>query len=127
VFGIGMTELMVILVVGLLVLGPKRLPELARSLGRGLAEFRRASNDMRREFMEVADETRMDPLDSAPERNYFALESGCTRPPPSLAGRSPGAIHGLWRSAQAPSWWFPCSSAFSADVGPMESWGPIPG
>ena len=46
-FGIGPQELLVIMVVGLLVLGPKRLPELARSLGRGLTEFRRASNDLR--------------------------------------------------------------------------------
>jgi len=53
-----MTELLVILIVGLLVLGPKRLPELARSLGRGLAEFRRASSDMRREFLDVTEEVR---------------------------------------------------------------------
>ncbi len=58
-----MTELMVIFVVGLLVLGPKRLPELARSLGRGLAEFRRASTDLRQEFMDVADSARIDPSD----------------------------------------------------------------
>jgi TatA/E family protein of Tat protein translocase len=55
-----MTELLVILVIGLLVLGPKKLPELARSLGRGLAEFRRASTDLRREFLDVAEETRLD-------------------------------------------------------------------
>jgi TatA/E family protein of Tat protein translocase len=42
-----MPELLVILVVALLVLGPKRLPEVARSLGRGMAEFRRASNELR--------------------------------------------------------------------------------
>jgi Tat protein translocase TatB subunit len=60
-FGIGMTELLVILVIGLLVLGPKRLPELARSLGRGLAEFRRASSDVRREFLQVSEEARIDP------------------------------------------------------------------
>ena len=54
-----MTELVVILVIGLLVLGPKRLPELARSLGRGLAEFRRASTDLRREFLDVTEETRI--------------------------------------------------------------------
>jgi TatA/E family protein of Tat protein translocase len=46
-FGIGPMELMAILVVALLVFGPKRIPELARTLGRGLAEFRRASNDLR--------------------------------------------------------------------------------
>jgi Tat protein translocase TatB subunit len=64
-FGIGMTELMVIFVFGLVVLGPKRLPELARSLGRSLAEFRRASNDVRREFMAVSDEVSIEP----PPRN----------------------------------------------------------
>lgn len=42
-FGIGMPELLVIMVVALVVLGPKRLPEVARALGRGLAEFRRAT------------------------------------------------------------------------------------
>jgi len=66
-----MTEVLVILVVGLLVLGPKRLPDLARSLGRGLAEFRRASTDMRREFLDVQDELRIDPTeeDFATRRN----------------------------------------------------------
>ncbi len=42
-----MPELLVILVVALLVLGPKRLPEVARSLGRGIAGFRRASTELR--------------------------------------------------------------------------------
>jgi sec-independent protein translocase protein TatB len=46
-FGIGPLELVVILVVALLVFGPKRVPELARTVGRGLAEFRRASADLR--------------------------------------------------------------------------------
>jgi Tat protein translocase TatB subunit len=72
-FGIGMTELLVILAVGLIVIGPKKLPELARSLGKGLAEFRRASTEMRREFLEVADEARIDPppqkaVDAEPEK-----------------------------------------------------------
>ena len=60
-FGIGMTELVVIFVIGLIVLGPKRLPDLARTLGRSLAEFRRTSADLRREFMDVADEVKIDP------------------------------------------------------------------
>jgi TatA/E family protein of Tat protein translocase len=47
-FGIGGWEMVVICVIALLVFGPKRLPELARTLGKGLAEFRRASSDLRR-------------------------------------------------------------------------------
>ncbi len=45
-FGIGVPELLVILVVALIVLGPKRLPEVAKALGKGLAEFRRATSDL---------------------------------------------------------------------------------
>lgn len=49
-FGIGPTELIVIMVIALLVLGPKRLPELAAGLGKGLAEFRRATADINAEL-----------------------------------------------------------------------------
>ena len=44
--GIGMQEILIILVVALIVIGPKRLPELARTLGKGLAEFRKAADDL---------------------------------------------------------------------------------
>jgi sec-independent protein translocase protein TatB len=46
-FGIGMPELLLILVVALIVLGPKRLPELARSLGKGLAEFKKSTEELK--------------------------------------------------------------------------------
>ena len=49
-FGIGVPELLVILVVALIVLGPKRLPEVAKALGKGLAEFRRATSDLTEEL-----------------------------------------------------------------------------
>jgi sec-independent protein translocase protein TatA len=39
---VGVTELLVVLVIALIVLGPKRLPEMARNLGRGVREFREA-------------------------------------------------------------------------------------
>lgn len=48
---IGLSELLIIMAVALIVLGPKKLPEVARSLGRGLAQFRRASEDLRRSIL----------------------------------------------------------------------------
>jgi Tat protein translocase TatB subunit len=44
-FGIGMPELLVIAVVALLVVGPKKLPEIARALGKGLSEFRKVTEE----------------------------------------------------------------------------------
>ena len=49
-FGIGIPELLVIFVVALLVLGPQRLPEVAKALGKALAEFRRATSDLSEEL-----------------------------------------------------------------------------
>ena len=49
-FGIGMPELVVIMVVALIVLGPKRLPEAAKGLGRALREFRRATSSLTEEL-----------------------------------------------------------------------------
>lgn len=46
-FGIGMPELLLILAVALIVIGPKKLPDIARALGRGLAEFRKATDDLK--------------------------------------------------------------------------------
>ena len=43
---IGMPELMIILVIALIIFGPRKLPELGRSLGRSLKEFKRASNEL---------------------------------------------------------------------------------
>lgn len=46
-FGIGMTEMLLIAALALVVLGPKKLPDLARSLGKGFAEFKRATNELK--------------------------------------------------------------------------------
>ena len=46
-FGIGSTELLIILVVALIVIGPSKLPDLMKTLGKGMAEFRRMSSDVK--------------------------------------------------------------------------------
>lgn len=47
-FGIGSTELLLILVVALIVLGPKNLPKIANTLGKAMGQFQRASRDFQR-------------------------------------------------------------------------------
>ena len=46
-FGIGMPELLLLLAIALIVVGPKKLPELAKALGRGFAEFKKATSDLK--------------------------------------------------------------------------------
>ena len=46
-FGIGLAELVIILIVALIVFGPKKLPDLAKSLGKGMAEFKKATDDLK--------------------------------------------------------------------------------
>ncbi|WP_022667236.1 twin-arginine translocase TatA/TatE family subunit [Desulfospira joergensenii] len=47
-FGLGMPEILLILAIALIVIGPKRLPELAKTLGRAMGEFKRSAQDLKR-------------------------------------------------------------------------------
>lgn len=67
-FGLGVPELIFILVLALLIFGPKRLPEIGRTLGRGMSEFRKASNDLKRTInVELA----LDEQPAPPVRPYL--------------------------------------------------------
>ncbi|NCJ06061.1 TatA/E family twin arginine-targeting protein translocase [Synechococcales cyanobacterium C] len=55
VFGIGLPEMILILVVALLVFGPKKLPEIGRSLGKGLRSFQDATKEFESEFKREAE------------------------------------------------------------------------
>ncbi len=72
---IGGTELLVIMFIALLVFGPRKLPELGKSIGKGLSEFKRASSDLKRsleeelsleERNERSDRNKIDGPDSGP-------------------------------------------------------------
>ena len=54
---IGFQELIFILIIALLIFGPKKLPELGRSLGKAIGEFKRASNDFKHSIQKELDET----------------------------------------------------------------------
>ncbi len=56
-FGIGSMEIFVIFIAILLLFGAKKLPELAKGLGKGIKEFKKAQNEIEEEFKSTADET----------------------------------------------------------------------
>ena len=77
-FGIGFQEMLIILVVALIFFGPKRLPDLAKSLGKGIAEFKKASEEVRKGIEDAVKE------ESVAET---------TKPPEDLSsyGKAPGS------------------------------------
>lgn len=99
-FGLSMTELMIILVVALVIIGPGQLPTMARSMGKALREVRRASDELKDTFeREVMKEPRPQ-LDkrSVPSRGTAALgqggganpsASGSSAAPPDPAAPNP--------------------------------------
>jgi Tat protein translocase TatB subunit len=74
-FGIGFPELLLILALALIVLGPKRLPDLAKALGRGIAEFKKATDELKQTFHE---ETRIS------EQRELLLQKGKLQSPGSM-------------------------------------------
>jgi sec-independent protein translocase protein TatA len=56
VFGIGLPEMVLIFVVALLIFGPKKLPEIGRSLGKAIRSFQDASNEFQSEFKREAEQ-----------------------------------------------------------------------
>lgn len=84
-FDIGLQELVLIFVVALLVFGPKNLPQLGRSLGRAMREFRRASDEFR---YTVETNFKINEPDPAPEPAPAATPA----PAPSPVGAGPGAL-----------------------------------
>lgn len=79
-FGMGMPEIIIILVIALIVIGPKKLPELAKSLGKGMSEFKKATQEIKGS-LDVEDDfkaTKADLVDSVTgiDQTDIAEQSG---------------------------------------------------
>lgn len=98
-FDIGLQELVVIFVIALIVFGPKRLPEIGRTVGKSLREFRRASQDLRQQFEGAIDDEDDEPgaeaAKSAGQAELSQTETGTSPdgagPSKSLDGSAPTA------------------------------------
>jgi sec-independent protein translocase protein TatA len=77
---LGMPEILMILVIALIIFGPRKLPELGKSLGQGLAHFRRASEDFKRQWEdEVESERRkIESPDPPNDQGFYSSEPGST-------------------------------------------------
>lgn len=83
---IGMPELIVIFLIALVIFGPRKLPELGRSLGKGIAEFKRASNELKSTLEE---EIRLEERADAAKTQMAQSSQSVTAPAASVS--TPGA------------------------------------
>lgn len=88
---LGFQEVLFILVIALLIFGPKRLPELGRTIGKGMAQFRKASNDLKRS---IETEIALDERPQPPRRPNVFIPPGqgpVTPPAPTVTLGRPAA------------------------------------
>jgi len=78
---IGMQEMLFIMAAALLIFGPRKLPELGRTLGRGMAEFRRATSDLKRSIDVELDEEKRPPPPRRIDRSRKTAASDDARKP----------------------------------------------
>jgi sec-independent protein translocase protein TatA len=97
-FGIGLPELAVIAAIGLLVFGPKRLPELGKTLGRTLKGFQSASSEFEREFRASLVTPDLDPEDD----RYLVQAAAPVAQPTPVAQSTPVAQPNSLAQAAAP-------------------------
>lgn len=103
---IGMPELVIILVIALIVFGPRKLPELGRSLGKSIGEFRKASNELKSTLEEEIrlEETRDQRARMEDEQNSaIAAARVAPVPPPEDFGQAPVDPATVSRSTTTPS------------------------
>ncbi len=75
--GLGFGEILIVLVLALVLLGPQKLPDAAKQLGKGLREFKKATDELKQQF----------------EKEMYAEDRPAPRPTPTLVDNQPPVMH----------------------------------
>jgi sec-independent protein translocase protein TatA len=108
-FGIGLPEMAVIAAIGLLVFGPKRLPELGKTLGRTLRGFQSASQEFEKEFRTAISETSISSENEttagglASARDVLSAELSSSTPVPAASAATDPAAYPAAAAGSGPS------------------------
>ncbi len=91
-FGLGMPEILLILAIALIVIGPQKLPELAKTLGRAMGEFKRSAQELKRSIdLESTPRPPSPPPSSARLKDIIKDTNGITDTKDPVAGPSKDA------------------------------------
>ena len=82
--GLGFTELFFIFVLALIIFGPRKLPELGKTLGNALGQFKRASEDFKRQWEDEVEVEKRRPIQPKPDPNAFARSPEIPEPPDTI-------------------------------------------
>jgi TatA/E family protein of Tat protein translocase len=125
-FGIGFQEMLIILVVVLIFFGPKRLPDLAKSLGKGIAEFKKASEEVRKGIEDAVKEESVSETPKPPEdlSSYGKAPGSAPTPEETAAGGSSAPTGGPESASGTPSGDRPGEPASTAAPATAENAGP---
>ncbi len=115
-FGLGFGEIVIILVLALVLLGPQKLPEVAKQLGKGLRDFKKASDDLKGQFEKefYADERRAERARIAPPTASAPVPAAPPGPVPIAAADN---VPGLEAALAEPA---PPAAAPTAAATPLE-------
>jgi TatA/E family protein of Tat protein translocase len=115
---LGMPEILMILVIALIIFGPRKLPELGKTLGQSLAQFRRASEDFKRQWEDEVEleRRRIEPPNPAPiEHSSYSESSESSGPETTQPITGEPAVHSEAAVAEA------TATAKSEKVAPQET------
>ncbi len=116
-FGIGFQEMLIILVVVLIFFGPKRLPDLAKSLGKGIAEFKKASEEVRKGIEDAVKEESAEETPSPPaDLSSYGRAPGSASAPEGPVPTEPASPFDVPSPAGAPPYDAPVEPSPPADA-----------